>query len=52
MLLTLCFFQDDSVDIEDMIKKHEDFEKMIAAQEEKFAALKSSTLVGSDNCNS
>ena len=31
--------QDDSCDIEELLKKQEDFEKMIEAQEERFAAL-------------
>ena len=37
--------QEDTLDIEEMIKRHEDFEKTIAAQEEKFAALKRKTKV-------
>ncbi|XP_071480964.1 spectrin beta chain-like [Diadema antillarum] len=32
-------FLDDSCDIEELLKKQEDFEKMIEAQEERFAAL-------------
>ncbi|XP_022090941.1 spectrin beta chain, non-erythrocytic 5-like isoform X2 [Acanthaster planci] len=36
-------FLEDTLDIEEMIKRHEDFEKTIAAQEEKFAALKRQT---------
>ena len=35
----LFLVQDDSCDIEELLKKQEDFEKMIEAQEERFAAL-------------
>jgi len=33
--------------VDDLIRKHEDFEKTVQAQEEKFSALKRVTMVGS-----
>ena len=33
--------------VEDLIRKHEDFEKTVQAQEEKFSALQRVTMVGS-----
>ena len=37
----------DSIDqVEELIRKHEDFEKTVYAQEDKFNAIKRATLVG------
>ena len=41
----LCFFQDTLDAVENLIKKHEAFEKAAATQEERFAALEKPTTV-------
>ena len=45
MLLTICSFQQTIDEVENLIKKHEAFEKAAAAQEERFAALERLTTV-------
>ena len=43
----------DSIDaVEELIRKHDDFEKTVEAQEEKFNAIKRLTLVGWMRCRS
>jgi len=41
---------DTIAQVEDLIRKHEDFEKAVQAQQEKFSALKRVTMVGSRLC--
>lgn len=47
LYLLLIFFstQDSVSDVEELLKKHRDFEKMLAAQEEKFVQLNRKTKV-------